>query len=359
MRIAILGTRGIPNRYGGFERFAEVVSVLFAEQGHTVYVLSPGRSSTFNGVNVVSISVPRWLPANFQTLIYDLRSLIWASQNNVDIVLECGYSFAFWLFLFPKSFRRRVITNPDGLEFNRKKWNLAIKLFLRLCEYGAVKLSARIVCDNPELVGYYTNRFDVNPQVIPYGAFLVEMAPDKSLLQNYGIAGDYYLMVTRITPENSIGLILDCFSKTERQLIVVGNYKNKYGHYCRKRYAGSPNIKFLGGIYNQDDLNALRFYSKAYIHGHSVGGTNPSLLEAMACGCFVIAHDNPFNRYAMVNCGLYFGTPHDFMSQLSHIDAMPQCAIDDTKRFFQSRIHSDFNWNTIAEKYLEVFAALQ
>ncbi len=359
MRIAILGTRGIPNRYGGFERFAEVVSVLFVERGHTVYVLSPADSSTFNGVEVVSIGVPQWLPSNIQTLLYDLRSLIWVSKNNVDIVLECGYSFAFWLFFFPKSFRRRVVTNPDGLEFKRSKWNIAVKYFLKLCEYAAARFSAKIVCDSPELVGYYADKFKLKPAVIPYGAFPVVTDLGKSILLNYGISGDYYLMVTRLTPENSIDLILDCFGKTDLQLLIVGNYNTRYGNHCRTRYAGCPNIKFLGGIYNQDDLNALRFYSKAYIHGHSVGGTNPSLLEAMACGCFVIAHDNPFNRYAMGNCGLYFGTPHDFMSQLSHIDAMPQCGIDDTKRFFQSRIHSDFNWNTIAEKYLEVFAALQ
>lgn len=359
MRIAILGTRGIPNRYGGFERFAEVISTYFADAGNEVFVLSPEiNCEDFGSVRVVSIAVPGWIPNNVQTLIYDFRSLAWASKNNVDVVLECGYSYAIWLIFFSSRFRKKIVTNPDGLEFKRKKWSFVAKTFLRICEKSAIRFSRFIVCDSPKLVNHYESKYSIVPAVIPYGAFAIDRSPLKSALVYYGIPDDYFLVISRFTPENSIDSILDCFSKNGLLLVVVGDYNNQYGKICFKKYSYYSNIRFLGGIYNQDDLNALRFYARAYIHGHSVGGTNPSLLEAMACKCFVIAHDNPYNRFVMDNRGLYFNNSKSLENSLKLFVEMNSEKILAARQQNHERILNEFTWKMAADRYLKVFYQL-
>lgn len=363
MRIAILGTRGIPNRYGGFERFAEVVSPIFAESGHNVFVLShnndyPESTDFFNGVCIVNIAVPTWLPRNVQTLLYDLKSLMWASKHNIDAILECGYSHAIWLIFYRKMFWRKIVTNTDGLEFNRKKWSFFTKLFLRVCEGMAVTKSGSLVCDNAMLVDHFRHKYNVTPTVIPYGAFPVNETFLQPELQQYDVANSF-LMVTRFTPENSIELVLDVFSKNGLPLAIVGDYNSHYGKLCFSKYQKYSNIKFLGSIYNQDKLNSLRYNALAYIHGHSVGGTNPSLLEAMACKCFVIAHDNVFNRSVLNNSGLYFTTSVDLMKCLNQFRAKDQLEVQQTKQQNYQRITDEFNWHDVASRYLKLFSEIK
>lgn len=363
MRIAILGTRGIPNRYGGFERFAEVVSPIFAESGHNVFVLSHNNGHSeytdfFKGVYIVNIVTPTWLPRNVQTLLYDMKSLIWASQHDIDAILECGYSHAVWLIFYRKVFWRKIVTNTDGLEFNRKKWHFFAKLFLRVCEGMAVRKSGFLVCDNVMLVDYFRHKYNVTPTVIPYGAFPVSETFLQSEMEQYGVVANYFLMVTRFTPENSIDLVLDVFSKNGLPLVIVGDYSNNYGQLCFNKYQEYSNIKFLGSIYNQNKLNALRYNALAYIHGHSVGGTNPSLLEAMACKCFVIAHDNVFNRSVLNNSGLYFTTSVDLAKCLNQLRAMDQFEVQQAKQFNYQRIIDEYGWYDAAELYLKLFSAI-
>lgn len=363
MQIAILGTRGIPNRYGGFERFAEVISGLFVGSGHVVFVLSPSTTNrieyTDNGVAIVSIKIAEWLPKNLQTLLYDYKSLRWASRNNIDIILECGYSFAFWILLFKKDFRNRIFTNPDGIEFKRKKWGFLAKLFLMVCERLSVKYSKAIVCDSPVLANYFEQKYKIKPNVIPYGAYPISEAPDRGILSEYKISSDYFLVVSRFTPENSLEQILSCFSQNKKLLLLVGNFNNRFGMKCYNKYRNYPNIKFLGGVYNQLNLDALRYYSKAYIHGHSVGGTNPSLLEAMACKCFVIAHDNDYNRFVLNNNGLYFSSETDLNDCILKLDRMDSSIIESAKSDFINRISSDFKWSAVSDEYIRIFNQLK
>jgi len=363
MQIAILGTRGIPNHYGGFERFAEVISAHFVGSGQTVYVLSPSILNrveyTDNGVAIVSIKIARWLPQNLQTLLYDYKSLRWASRNNIDIILECGYSFAFWILLFKKDFRNKIFTNPDGVEFKRKKWGFLAKLFLMVCERLSVKYSKAFVCDSPVLANYFKQKYNIRPSVIPYGAYPVSDLPNRSILSEYKISSDYFLVVSRFTPENSLEQILRCFSQNQKMLLLVGNFNNRFGITCYNKYRNHTNIKFLGGIYNQSHLNALRYYSKAYIHGHSVGGTNPSLLEAMACKCFVIAHNNDYNRFVLNNNGLYFSSETDLNDCINKLDGMDSSSIESVKIDFINRISSDFKWSAVSDEYIRIFNQLK
>lgn len=359
MQIAILGTRGIPNHYGGFERFAEVVSEHFARVGHTVYVLSPSSSGSVEqskgGVTLVGIKTPRGLPRNLQTLLYDYLSLRWAKRSNADIVLECGYSFACWIPIFPKKFRNRVVTNPDGVEFKRKKWGLWARLFLMACEQLSVKHSRLTVCDSPVLADYFRRKYGFRPPVIPYGAYPFEGTPRRSILDEYGVTPGYYLVVSRFTPENSLEAILRCFSKREERLLLVGNFRNRFGLKCYQKYGKCPNVTFLGGIYSQEHLNALRFYSKAYIHGHSVGGTNPSLLEAMACKCLVIAQGNAYNRFVLENQGLYFSNAQELEHCIAKVNGMATSDAEMIKTAAFERVSRSFAWNSVAQEYIKIF----
>lgn len=363
MRIAILGTRGIPNHYGGFERFAEVISTCFAEEGHSVFVLSPNGNtspvkSVWPNVYTVGIKTSAWLPPNFQTLVYDLKSLIWASKNNIDVALECGYSYAVWLPFFHRTFRKKIVTNPDGIEFHRKKWSSVAKLFLKTCEWIAVKFSGFIVCDSPALLNHYKKKYNIAPDVIPYGAFPAVNQTGKAPSEKYGAPNEYYLVISRFTPENNTDSILECFYDLRLPLVVVGDFCNKFGQKCYSKYHSISSIKFLGGIYNQDELNELREHAIAYIHGHSVGGTNPSLLEAMACKCFVVAHDNPYNRFALNNRGLFFANSKDLRKCLKDFNRMSRADVSLVKELNFRRVEKTFRWEIASGKYLEIFETI-
>lgn len=365
MKIAILGTRGIPNSYGGFERFAEVLSEMLAARGHHVYVLFPKTSDSGRSVSmlsarqfVVGMAVGKYLSPNIQTLQYDLKSLCWANRLEIDAILECGHSFAPWLPLFKKSFRQKIVVNLDGLEHKRSKWNKSAKFFLRFSEYMAVHFAARLVCDNSALVPYYNNSYRVTPRVIPYGAFPPEDIPQRDKLMKYGISEPYFLIISRLTPENSIEMIVSTFAGHAETLIIVGNYDTNYGGVLHRRYQHTENIRFLGSIYDQEDLNALRYYSLAYIHGHTVGGTNPSLLEAMACSCFVIAHDNPFNREVLGDEALYFCSAHELDEIIREFGCLPAATVSRVKQSNYNRVKSTYSWESVVSSYEELFSSI-
>lgn len=359
MQIAILGTRGIPNRYGGFERFAEVVSQFFAQSGHEVWVLSESNDeSNIKGVNIVYISTPRCLRGNLSTLLYDLKSMLWAKRNKPDIILQCGYSFACWLPFFGASISRRIVTNPDGLEFRRKKWNGFAKMFLHFTERIAVKMSAAIVADNPQLTGYFVAKYGISPAVIPYGSFICD-ADASNFLEFVNIPSNYFLVVSRPTPENSIHEILQTFSKNGKNLVVVGSFSNSdYGRNCLTKYSNCKNIIFTGGIYEQTRLNYLRKNAVAYVHGHTVGGTNPSLLEAMGCGCFVIAHKNIFNEWVLNNNGLFFDDKNDLESCINLFEKLTETEVSAVKMNNIKRIKDNFVWESVSEQYIELFGKI-
>lgn len=355
-----MGTRGIPNSYGGFERFAEVISELLVQRGHSVIVLSPlsGGDEIFKGVEIVYIKTAKYLPRNIATLLYDLKSMLWAVRSNPDIILQCGYTFAIWMPFFGSRIRRKIVTNPDGLEYRRKKWNFAARLFLRTSERFAIKNSAAIVVDSPALVNHYSTKYGVSPVSIPYGSYICTSSEKSHVGDDYGIPSIYYLCISRPTPENSIQDILEVFQENGKNLVVVGNFDNAFGKKCVAKYSKASNIKFLGGIYNQNKLNQLRSNAVAYIHGHSVGGTNPSLIEAMGCGCFVIAHNNPFNRWTLDNEGVYFSNGAELHDAIATFEALPQLQKDRVKSSNWQRIEHHFGWDSVVDRYLGVFGAI-
>lgn len=355
MKIAILGTRGIPNNYGGFEEFAENIAFQLVEKGHYVSVYCPVshqyKSATFNKIDLIKIKYPVSL-GGFSQLIYDYKCLSDASKKDFDVVIMCGYSSSIFYFFF-KSKLRLLITNLDGIEWKRSKWALPVKKYLQLSEKFAIKKSHISVADNPEIQKYFENKYQIKPTYIPYGATIFNKS-DESVVKKMKLEPNgYFLIIARLEPENSIKEIITGFieSKSYKKLVIVSNYSaNSFGKNIYSDYQNNSQIIFTGDIYDKTILNNLRYFSFAYIHGHSVGGTNPSLLEAMACDCKIIAHNNIYNKAILRDDALYFESP----KQLAQILISENLSKIKSNNNIQ-KINDLFNWENVCNKYLKIF----
>ncbi|HEY5824903.1 MAG TPA: DUF1972 domain-containing protein [Cyclobacteriaceae bacterium] len=364
MRIAILGTKGIPNNYGGFEQFAEYISVRLVERGHDVTVYNPSfhpfTGSSFKGVNIVKIFSPEAILGGAANFIYDHLCLRHALADKYDIIYEAGYhSVALsYRLLGVKNLKRPILlTNMDGLEWKRSKWNTVTQTFIRKLEKMAVEDSPYLISDNKGIQNYYLKDFNKDSFFIPYGSDQMGNAEEASLKKHVLTPYSYLILVARLEPENNIQPIIEGYLQTGSPLplIVVGNHKTTYGTKLKKEY---PTVKFIGGIYDKDELDALRHFSMAYFHGHSVGGTNPSLLEAMACRCFIIAHNNEFNRSVLEESAFYFDTTGDikhFVSRIVDLRAEKYAEFDKTNL---EKISNQYSWDTIVTQHEELFASL-
>lgn len=361
MKIAILGTRGIPNNYGGFEQFAEYLSLGLAKRGHEVTVYNPHfhplDKNNFNGVNIIKIYSPETLlgggAANF---IYDFLCLKDAYNRGFDIIYELGYGSAaisYFLLSFRKG-KTVLITNMDGLEWKRQKWNALVKWLTKKFEKIAINLSDYIISDNVGIQNYYRNAHQKESIFLPYGAELA-IRLDEKFLQQYKLQPKkYFLVIARLEPENNLELIISGYLKSgaAETLIIIGNTNNKFGEYLNRKYV-SPNVHFLGGIYDKSTIDSLRHFSKAYLHGHSVGGTNPSLLEAMSCGCFIMAHDNEFNRSVLDNNAYFFSDELGLGKILNEIDKILSYSDEMVEKNLK-KIKTVYNWDKIISDH-EVF----
>lgn len=366
MKIAILGTKGIPNNYGGYEQFAEYISVKLVNRGHEVTVYNPSfhpfMKTKFNGVAIIRKFSPEHLLGGAANFIYDFLCLKDALSRDFDIIYEAGYhSVALsYLALRVRGRKRPVIlTNMDGLEYQRSKWSKATRRLIKWLEKIAVKESPHLVADNLGIQEYYKTNFGREPFFIPYGADLVD-GFNQNLLSRYGVAKfEYCMLVARLESENNIEAILDGHraSLLKMTFIVVGNHQTPYGTYLKKRYADST-IHFVGGVYDKNELDALRHYSLAYFHGHSVGGTNPSLLEAMACGAFIVAHDNAFNRSVLMSSAHYFRDAGDIRNILERIIELRESdqAVFAAKN--RDCIRSHYSWEAIVLQHEDLFKRL-
>lgn len=357
LRIGILGTRGIPNHYGGFEQFASFLSVALVQRGHqvTVYNTSdhPCREKEWEGVEIVHRYDPKWMGTAGQ-FIYDLLCICHARKKSFDIILFLGYtSSSIWSRYCPS--RAKILTNMDGLEWKRAKYPAFVKRFLRYAEKLAVQYSDQLIADALPIQEYLYDRYKTHAAYISYGA-TVKTETDPQLLQLYAIeAGNYFLLIARMEPENHIETILSALVKDpqQRKILVIGSLTNRYGKKVQATFSGYRQIIFTGAIYETPVLDALRAHCAFYFHGHSVGGTNPSLLEAMACGALICAHDNIFNRAVLGEEAWYFQSAEDIVTLVA---AGIQ---EDTKtirrRVLQEKIAAKHSWSAIVDGYENLF----
>jgi glycosyltransferase involved in cell wall biosynthesis len=357
MKIAILGTRGVPNYYGGFEQFAEFFSVHLVNKGHEVYCYNshdhPFQEKSFHGVTIIHQYDPEYKLGTFGQFIYDYNCILDSRKRGFDIILQLGYtSNSIWYFLLPK--KSIIITNMDGLEWKRSKYSKPVQQFLKFAERLAANSSDFLVSDSLGIQKFLKEKYNKESRYIAYGAHPF-CNPNEEILKKFNVEkGNYNMIMARFEPENNFEMVLDgvAMNNDNKTILVIGNHTTKHGEYLKNKFKSYTNICFTGGIYNLEDLNNLRYFSNLYFHGHSVGGTNPSLLEAMASQALIVAHNNDFNKGILKENGYYFSNPTEVKNILNSIKK------NDNLRMVQNNyeaIVNDFNWDKINGEYLRLF----
>lgn len=360
MKIGIIGTRGIPNHYGGFEQFAQFVSEGLVKKGHEVFVYNshnhPYQQSTWNGVKIIHKYDPEFKIGTAGQFVYDLNCILDSRQRQFDLILNLGYtSSSIWMRLFPG--KSVVMTNMDGLEWKRTKFSKRTQQFLLYAEKLAVKHSDVLIADSIGIQRYLSEKYDKQSIYIAYGAHLFDQ-PDASFIQSQGVEPyQYNMLLARIEPENNIEMILEGIQKSsnKQRFLVVGNHSTVFGRYLKDKFKSVDHIIFTGAIYDIGIVNNLRHFSNLYFHGHSVGGTNPSLLEAMSSQCLIVAHDNEFNRSILNEDAFYFQSSEDIRTivDTTPLKSRHQQWIEHNN----SKITQIYSWQNIIDAYEQAMLA--
>jgi len=355
-KVAIIGTAGVPANYGGFETLAENLVKYQASSSLpislTVYCSSnnyPVRKASFLSARLIYVP----LDANgMQSVFYDFVSLFSAVLKRNDVILLLGVSGAIALPLIRFVSKVKIIANIDGIEWRREKWKGWAKHFLRFSEKLAVRYSHEIIADNKAIDEYVFKEYGIKCHLISYGGDQASSANEVSMPEYY-LPDDYAFLVCRIEPENNVDMILKAFSRMEsHSLVVVGNWKkSRYGVTLYKKYANYKNILMLDPIYDLKKLKFLRSKALYFIHGHSAGGTNPSLVEAMHLGKGILAYDCNYNRNTTENKALFFKDSDELVCLVK--------VMDDVKAFELGQEMKDialrrYTWNDIAQQYFSL-----
>lgn len=353
-RIAIIGTVGLPARYGGFETLADhLVTHLSEKYDFTVYCsktkyTKEERISTYKGASLQYIP----LDANgVQSIPYDTLSILHALWKN-DVLLILGVAGA-WILPFVKFFtNKKIIISIDGIEWKRDKWSLFAKLYLFWAEKLAVKYSHIDISDNESIQDYTALRYETLSRVIEYGAdHTLEVKPEENDFIKYPfLKQEYAVKVCRIEPENNVHLVLDAFEKSSRMpLVLVGNWNNSdYGKQLKEKYSSAKNIFLFDPIYNQREIDLIRGNAALYIHGHSAGGTNPSLVEAMFLGLPIISFKVSYNMTTTENKAVYFSTSDELVNLLETITTAD---LRNLRKEMKSIAMRRYTWSTISAQY--------
>jgi glycosyltransferase involved in cell wall biosynthesis len=353
LRTAILGTVGVPANYGGFETLSENLAkyhhAYALKDGVTVYCSSrsyPEKAHTYLSAQLKYIPLHANGP---QSIPYDIWSLFSAIWNRNDVILLLGVSGAIALPLIRLISSARIVTNIDGIEWRREKWQGLAKRFLRLSEKFAVRFSHELIADNDAIASYVRDAYGADCHVIAYGGDHA-VAVDALAVNECNLPEIFAFSVCRIEPENNVHLILDAFSsQANLPLVVVGNWENsEYGRALRNRYTSVKHLYLLDPIYELGKLKSLRQKMKFYVHGHSAGGTNPSLVEAMHFGRPILAFDCSYNRSTTEDRALYFKSSEELKSLISAMSAPVSAATGQKMAEIAAR---RYKWNDIARQY--------
>lgn len=356
LKIAILGTRGIPNYYGGFEHISEYVSEGLVKRGHSVTVYNshnhPYTESNWNGVEIRHCYDPEYKIGTAGQFIYDLNCLLDARKRKYDVIMLMGYtSSSVWGSLYPKG--SAIITNMDGLEWKRSKYSKPVQAFLRYAEKLAVKHSQYYVADSMVIQSYLKNKYKIDSKYIPYGADLFSEIEREQFERSEILREDYFLLMARMEPENNIETILEGFnqSNSAKSFKVLGDTGNRFGKYITHKFKNDDRIQFKGSIFDNAKVRSLQNNSYLYFHGHSVGGTNPSLLEAMASEALIAAHNNPFNKSVLHTDAFYFSNANEVKNIVETVRRMETEKTMVNNNLY--KIKNQFNWETIVDQYEE------
>ncbi|WP_076416912.1 DUF1972 domain-containing protein [Colwellia sp. UCD-KL20] len=342
--IAIIGTVGVPACYGGFETLVEnLLDEKDKEHNITVYCSSKSyNKQTSKYKNARLHFIP--LKANgVQSMPYDIWSLLHAIYTGADQVLILGVSGCICLPFIRLFSKVKIVTNIDGLEWRRGKWSKFAKNFLKYSEGLAVKYSDTIIADNQAIANYVTDEYGVIPEVIAYGG-------DHAVTSALSIVdNDYAMALCRIEPENNVEMILESFSQTSKNLKFIGNWDNSdFGKKMKAKYQTFKNIEMLSPVYDLTTLFEIRQKCSFYVHGHSAGGTNPSLVEMMHFNKTILAFDCNYNKASTENSAHYFSNVDDLVALINQSDTVDNA--ENMLKIAQRR----YTWKIVKQQYLNL-----
>lgn len=363
LRIALFGSRGIPHTYGGAEAFLGDLAPRLAARGHEVIVycrksIFKERPAEYKGVRLI------YLP-NIETKVlgtptHTLACMMDMLFRGVDVALVVNIVNGFHC-LIPRLFGKRVAINVDGMDWKRDKWGRIAKTYFYWNAKCVGKILPKgVITDAYEMRRIYLEEFKTPSACIAYGANLVT-STNPGVLSQYGLKPfEYYLIASRMVPENNPDLIVKAFEQTRSQriLAIAGgvNYKSEFLE--RLMQTRDPRVRFLGHIGNSEHVKELHCNAYAYVHGHSMGGTNPSLLKALGCGNCVVALRTPFNEEVLHDYGIFFErNVDDLAGKLQALDDNPQMA-ENYRRRAPERIRQAYTWERITDQYEELFYQL-
>lgn len=355
LTIAMVGTRGVPAAYGGFETAVEEVGRRLADRGHDVVVYTRGsaqRATEHLGMRVVHL--PAIPVKQIETLSHTgLSVLHLMTRRRPDATFVFNAANSPFLPLL-RLRRAPVALHMDGLEWRRSKWGTRGKAYYRWAERFGVRQADALIADAPGITDYYSHQFDMPTELIRYGAPILEELPKRSVSEMVLEPHGYHLVVARFEPENHVLEIVEGYRRSAARLplVVVGSapYSAEYTQQIQTAAGGDDRIRLVGGIYDQELLDALYANALTYLHGHSVGGTNPSLLRAMGAGTTVIGYDVPFNREVLDGMGEFFADAGDVASLLTDAEAdVPRMIARGVQ--LRDRARADFRWDDVADAY--------
>lgn len=355
----MVGTRGVPARYGGFETCAEELALGLVRKGHRVLVscrryLYPDKPEHYRGVQ---LCYPPSLPGKItDTFSHTFFSLLTVIMWNPDVILVFNSANS-PLCLLARLLGKRVIINVDGLEWKREKWGRPVKLYYKFAEFFSCLVANEIVADARAIQDYYRRKFRRSSTFIPYGAHLFE-SRNPGILKNYGLEKNgYFFIGSRLEPENHQDIAVAALMqvKTDKLLVIAGGANWKSPYVRKLQQVQDRRIKLLGPVYKPGHIEELHCNAYAYIHGNEVGGTNPALLKAMGSGNCVLALDVPFNREVLGEAGFFFKKdPAALKGKMEYVLAHPE-EVAESGRSARARVQKFYRWEMVVEEYERLF----
>lgn len=362
IRVSIIGSRGIPARYGGFEVFAEKIAESLSEEniGIIVYCMPYLRKEFFYKEGISRVFINTTKISFLEKFVFSSLSLFHAIfMGKINIILLLGVTGGAFLWL-SNFFSIKSILNIDGIEWKRKKWSTIVRYALKALEFLSIKSADVIIADSEAIAGYIGLRYKKKSIYIPYGTGNCNFAAEDwlELEGKFNLpSNSYYLGVGRFVPENNFPMIIKGVlnSETNKKLVIVSDLSPS----IPQDYLKNEEILFTGPIYNRNMLFALRKNAFAHIHGHSVGGTNPSLLEAIASQNIIICYDVAYNREVMENYGYYFKNDMELANVINFIESNPNILYSGERTlYYQNIMKEKYNWDIVSNKYLELINKL-
>ena len=356
-KIAIIGTNGVPSKYGGFETLVEyLVEYLAGKYDITVYCSTENRNSLPREYKGSSLEYLGFRANGWQSIMFDIVSLFRAYKKN-DRVLILGASGSIVLPLFYR-YREKFIMNLGGMDWQRSKWNYLTRRYIKYSEHLAVKHSAHLIADNKGIQEYIYDQYKLDSTLIAYGGDQVsKIVPNSSDIDKYPfLKGPYILSVSRIQPDNNIDMLLEAHEAqvdgAQIPFVIVGNWDfDKYSKFTRNKYMMLDNVYLLNAIYNHRELNLLRSNCIIYLHGHSAGGTNPALVEAMNLALPIFTFDCNFNRYTTMGKAKYFASAQELKKFIEETSETERRRIG---RNMLELAKKYYTWKKIANEYEKV-----